>query len=182
MSWVYIKTDDNSARFALGEINQKSGATLACIGINPSTATPEALDNTLRRVKDFSEINGFENWIMLNVYPQRATNPDDLDLVANKSLNKKNLQVIRTVLDTYDCTLWAAWGNLIGKRDYLWKCLWDIAILPDAEKWVRFGSVTKELNPRHPLYLKRTTSMEEFNICEYISQMLVKNERIKIRG
>lgn len=75
MTWIYKKTTDNSSRFVLGEPGSNS---LVCVGVNPSTATPEKLDNTLRTVKKLSAVHGFDGWIMLNLYPQRATNPNDM--------------------------------------------------------------------------------------------------------
>src|SRR5690606_17601605 len=73
--WVYLKNDENTLRYVLGE---KGNKTIACIGVNPSTATPEKLDPTLKKVKTVAKHNGFDGWIMYNLYPQRATNPNDL--------------------------------------------------------------------------------------------------------
>ena len=42
---------------------------LVCIGINPSTAQPGALDPTLKSVERLANANGFDSWIMFNVYP-----------------------------------------------------------------------------------------------------------------
>ena len=79
-SWIYFNTLDNKARFVLGKKGKK---TLLCIGTNPSTATPSKLDNTLKTVKRFSKDLEYDSWIMLNIYPQRATNPNNLDISRN---------------------------------------------------------------------------------------------------
>ena len=71
MEWVYETNEDNSARFSLGQIFDKNGKTLLCFGINPSTACPTSLDNTIRKLISISKNNGYDNWIMLNVYPQQ---------------------------------------------------------------------------------------------------------------
>ena len=95
MNWIYETNDDNSARFALGQVFDTSGKTLICFGINPSTACPSCLDNTIRKLIAISKNNGYDNWIMLNVYPQRATNPNQLHEQCNESLIAHNLQSIQ---------------------------------------------------------------------------------------
>ena len=73
--WLYQNNATDTARYILGE---RSENMVACIGVNPSTARPNALDNTLRSVKRISKFNGFDGWVMYNVYPQRATDPYQL--------------------------------------------------------------------------------------------------------
>ena len=41
--------------------------TLACLGINPSTATPEKLDRTMLSVKRIANYNGYDGFLMLNI-------------------------------------------------------------------------------------------------------------------
>ena len=91
MIWLYENNEDNSARFVLGQVFNPIGKTLLCFGINPSTACPENLDNTIRKIISIGNYNGYENWIMLNVYPQRATNPEDMHLERDEALSKENL-------------------------------------------------------------------------------------------
>jgi len=83
MNWIYDTNEDNSARFTLGEYEDFISKTLICFGINPSTATPEKLDNTIIKIKLFAKNNNYKNWIALNIYPQRATNPEDLHIIEN---------------------------------------------------------------------------------------------------
>jgi hypothetical protein len=63
---------------------------------------------------------------MLNLYPQRATNPDDMDTTINKEYHDMNLQHIKNITQKYNCDVWAAWGTLIEKRKYLKRCLEEI--------------------------------------------------------
>ncbi len=72
--WLYFNNSLNSHRYILGE---KGDRILACIGVNPSTAYPENLDPTLNSVKNIALHNGFDGWVMYNLYPQRSTNPKD---------------------------------------------------------------------------------------------------------
>jgi len=45
--WIYIKENDNAARYVLG-VQGKS--PLIFFGVNPSTAEPNKLDNTVKNV------------------------------------------------------------------------------------------------------------------------------------
>ena len=61
MNWIYDTNEDNSARFTLGEYDTLTSKTLICFGVNPSTASPEKLDNTLKKIKIISQNNGYTN-------------------------------------------------------------------------------------------------------------------------
>ena len=92
IEWIYINNSDDSVRFVLGE---KNNNMIACIGINPSTAKPNELDNTLKSVKRIAEYNGFDGWIMYNVYPKRATDPNYLDTTIDHDLRLTNIEIGR---------------------------------------------------------------------------------------
>ena len=155
MEWLYENNADNSARFVLGQVLNPSGKTLLCFGINPSTACPENLDSTIRKIISICNYNGYENWIMLNVYPQRATNPDDMHLECDEALVRTNLLHIKKIAENYpDCDVLLAYGNLISKRKYLKACLDEILTLLTEEqgKKMKVIKLTKANNPIHPLY------------------------------
>ena len=80
--WYYEPHTYQPYRYVLGRVGRHP---LVCIGINPSTAQPGALDPTLKSVERLAAANGFDSWIMFNVYPQRATDPNDMDRVRRKS-------------------------------------------------------------------------------------------------
>ena len=78
--WLYVPDFYTEYRYILGTRGKKP---LICIGINPSTAAPDALDNTLKSVSRIAGGNGYDSWIMFNVYAQRATRPEDMDRNGN---------------------------------------------------------------------------------------------------
>lgn len=166
MREVYIKDDDNLNRFVLGDAGH---SPLLCIGVNPSTATPETPDPTIRSVKRIAAYNGNDGWLMVNLYPQRATDPNDVDICPDEALVNRNILEIKSILSEYDIReIWAAWGNLIDMRKYYIDCLKGIYSIASSYKWVTFGGVTKSGNPRHPLYLKTSAEKQAFDIKEYI--------------
>ncbi len=155
MQWLYEKNEDDSARFVLGQIFNPNGKTLLCFGINPSTASPEYLDNTIRKVVKIGKHNNYENWIMLNIYPQRATNPNDMHLERDEELVKLNHLHIKEVVEKYiNSDVLLAYGNLISKRKYLRVCLDEILtfLRKKQGKKIKVIKTTKENNPVHPLY------------------------------
>ena len=166
--WIYENDKDNGIRYVLGTKGKK---TLLCFGINPSTAKPEELDNTLKSVERLALNNGFDCWIMMNIYPQRATNPNNMHMDFDSEIHSNNLEHIENILANNNTTIWAAWGTLIEKRTYLINCLFDIYELSKKfnRSWVTIGNKSKKGHPHHPLYLSSTALMEEFRIEEYIN-------------
>lgn len=167
-NWIFEHNEGDTARYSLGEIGFNN---MICIGINPSTATPENLDPTLRKVRNLANANGYDGWIMLNVYPQRATNPNGIHHQVDQVIHTENLAAIRNLVSEMPTAyIWAAWGTLIGKRPFLIECLRDLAesIGPD-KNWVHLGELTKHNHPRHPLYLSSSSLFNEFDINEYIA-------------
>jgi hypothetical protein len=174
--WLYHKNKENTFRYVIGENGKK---IVACIGINPSTAEPNNLDNTLKSVKRISKFNNFDGWIMYNLYPQRATNPSDLDNEINHTERIKNFGAIRLSIKHLKIdTIWVAWGDLIEKRKYIPYCLSDLySKLSDLNlNWKIIGNPTKKGHPRHPLYKKTKSEFIDFDIEKYI------NEKIKSKA
>ena len=62
--WLYVPDFYTEYRYILGT---RGNNPLICIGINPSTAAPDALDNTLKSVSRIAEANGYDSFLMFNV-------------------------------------------------------------------------------------------------------------------
>lgn len=165
--WIYEHGFDNKARFVLGK---RGSNPVICFGINPSTAVPGKIDGTLRSVERLAYANGFDSWIMLNVYPQRATLPVNIHKRSQSQYHNNNLAHIQTILAATQAPIWAAWGTLIDHRPYFRKHLQDIFNLTTHHNkdWITIGELTKHGHPRHPLYLKSTTHAAPFDADNYI--------------
>lgn len=166
--WYYEPGEYLPFRFLLGTVGAEP---LVCVGINPGTAQPGALDNTLKSVERIAKGNGYDSWVMANVCAQRATNPNDIDKETDIYLHVENMLWLNTLLrDKPGATMWAAWGTLINKRAYLWELLGDMAAVCDQYDvgWVTFGDRSKDGHPHHPLYLRKNSQPERFNIKEYL--------------
>ena len=166
--WLYVPNQYSEYRYILGTRGKNP---LICIGINPSTAAPDALDPTLQSVERIAHSNGYDSFLMFNVYAQRATRPDDMEKTCNTLLHEENRKAFRYLLSLSPApAVWAAWGNIIMKRDYLMDCMRDF--LADGKavgaKWYTAGPLLKSGHPHHPLYLKRDTQLLDFDIEAYL--------------
>ena len=171
--WIYIPDFYSEYRYVLGTTGQKP---LITIGINPSTAAPDALDNTLKSVDRIALSNGFDSFIMFNVYAQRATRPDDMDHQFNEKLHEENMKAFRWVLDRAGDTptIWAAWGAIIEKRAYLKECLTEMIGIGNEyhARWCRTGALSKSGHPHHPLYLSKHSVLCDFDVEQYLNTVL----------
>ena len=169
--WLYAPNFYSEYRYILGTRGKNP---LICIGINPSTAKPEDLDNTLKSVERIALGNGFDSFIMFNVYAQRATNPDAMEKVCNPLLHKENLDAFRYVLSISEKpAVWAAWGAIIEKRAYLADCVRDMVEAGQAfgASWYCAGAITKKGHPHHPLYLRKDEKIKPFDVGEYLKNL-----------
>ncbi len=167
--WLYIPDFYSEYRYILGTVGQKP---LITIGINPSTAEPDRLDNTLKSVERIAMGNGFDSFIMFNVYAQRATNPDHMDKELNVRLHEENMRAFRYILELSGDSpvIWAAWGSIVEKRGYLKGCLDDMVRLGDRyhASWYMAGKRSIKGHPHHPLYLKKDALLEPFDMEGYL--------------
>ena len=168
--WLYVPNRYSEYRYILGTRGERP---LICIGINPSTAAPDALDPTLQSVERIAHANGYDSFLMFNVYAQRATRPDDMERQCNLQLHEENRKAFRYLLSlSPQPAVWAAWGNIIMKRDYLMDCMRDFVADGQAvgAKWFTAGPLLKSGHPHHPLYLKRDTKLLDFDVRAYVSK------------
>ena len=166
--WLYVPNFYSEYRYILGTRGRNP---LICIGINPSTARPGDLDNTLKSVERIALGNGFDSFIMFNVYAQRATDPNAMERICNPTLHRENMEAFRYVLSISDApAVWAAWGSIIEKRAYLSDCVADMLAIGQeyGAKWYCAGAVTKKGHPHHPLYLRKDEKLKPFDVESYL--------------
>ena len=171
--WLYVPNFYSEYRYILGT---KGVKPLICVGINPSTAAPDDLDNTLKSVERVAHHNGFDSFIMFNVYAQRATNPDDMEPTCNQTLHEENMRAFDYALSLDKegaPAVWAAWGTIIEKRDYLPDCVRDMIAIGNARgaRWYSAGKKSKKGHPHHPLYLRKDSLLEEFDVGGYLDSL-----------
>ena len=178
--WLYVPDRYDEYRYILGT---KGKHPLICVGINPSTAAPNALDPTLKSAERIAHANGYDSFLMFNVYAQRATRPDDMEKTRNDWLHAENMKAFRYLLSIAGETpaVWAAWGAIVEKRDYLADCIREMNALSAAAgaAWYHAGHLSVKGHPHHPLYLKSNTPLEPFDVAAYLTT-LPTMERITV--
>lgn len=170
--WLYVPDFYTEYRYILGTRGEKP---LICIGVNPSTAEPDNLDNTLKSVERIALGNGYDSFIMFNVYAQRATRPADMERERNETLHRANMEAFDYILGLSETpAVWAAWGSIIEQRDYLKACVQDMITLGERHgaRWYTAGKRSVKGHPHHPLYLKKTSPLDEFDVARYVRECL----------
>ena len=86
------------------------------------------------------------------------------------ALCDENLRWLKAVLAQTEPTMWAAWGTLIEKRDYLPGLMREMVALTREREipWVTFGRRSKKGHPHHPLYLRKDSTPEPFDVENYL--------------
>jgi len=169
--WIYVPDFYTEYRYILGTRGENP---LICIGVNPSTAEPGNLDNTLKSVQRIADGNGYDSFVMFNVYAQRATRPDDMDRTCNERLHRENMRAFAWLLsqvgEGHRPAVWAAWGAVIEKRPYLPDCVRDMVEVGrrfDAA-WLCAGKRSVKGHPHHPLYLRKDEKALPFDMAGYL--------------
>lgn len=130
----------------------------ACVFImlNPSTADENLDDPTIRRCVGFAQAWGYRMLHAVNLFGLRATNPKALYAAADP-VGPRNDFWIKEVTERAGVIV-AAWGvhGAFNRRD---RQVMDLL----REKRVFCLGKTKHGAPRHPLYIKGDTKLEEFN-------------------
>lgn len=104
---------DAEKRFVLGT---KGNKNLLCVGLNPSTADENGLDPTSRNIEAIAQKHGYDGWLLVNLYAQRASKPTDLSTEKDEELFWQNLRLIDALIIQKQFVIpqvLLAWGNNI---------------------------------------------------------------------
>lgn len=134
-------------RYALWRTWEEN-AHVMFIGLNPSTADETEDDPTIRRCINFAKYWGFGGIYMLNLFAFRATSPKDM-MKAHDPIGSENNSYLQMYLNEAGLNI-ACWGNY-GK--YLNRGKKVIELLGRTN--LSILGLTRNGQPKHPLYLKR---------------------------
>lgn len=164
---------DEKVRYVLGSVGEK---TLVIFGINPSIADKEKADPTISTILNRLESWGYDSFVMLNIYPERATKLSNLPKEMNETLHLKNLEEIENAISGASGIL-CAWGNQIDDKDrtfFINICLKHIAekINKSSSKTYCLGT-SKSKHPYHPLArVKKPETLINFDLKNYCEKLL----------
>jgi hypothetical protein len=124
---------------------------LAFVMLNPSTADAEVNDPTIRRCLGFAQAWGYGALEVVNLFALKTPQPSQLSLAADPVGAECDMSIVQAV-EQADCTViaWGNWGGLHGR---------DRAVLALFDQPVYCLGRNQSGQPRHPLYLRRTTEL-----------------------
>jgi hypothetical protein len=131
---------------------------VAFVGLNPSTATDDEDDPTIRKSITLARSWGFGRFVMLNVFAWRSTDPLRL-LRIEDPVGRDNDPAIARVAGACACVV-MAWGRFPKLRSILDERTVAVRrLLREHACATGHLGLNGDGSPRHPLYLKGTTSL-----------------------
>ncbi|HBX26779.1 MAG TPA: hypothetical protein DEF72_05020 [Gammaproteobacteria bacterium] len=130
-----------------------SGPIACVIGLNPSRADDKHDDPTNRRLISLLTCLGFDGYWLVNLIPEFTPYPNDLGS-APRRLSAINGQLIQNSVSDADQTI-LAWGH--GG----WRCPFRKQVTASIQNPTCFG-LTKDGEPRHPLYIPKNSTLQLF--------------------
>jgi hypothetical protein len=124
---------------------------LCVVGLNPSTATADVNDRTIRRCMDYAKRWGHGGLLMLNLFAYRTAFPSEMwearargvDIIGGE---RNYYDALRGYIDHHCCPIvLAAWGRHGGERGR--------AALRQLPR-LHYLALNSDDSPKHPLYLK----------------------------
>lgn len=157
-----IFSDDMKYRYYLERIWDNKKHAIAFIMLNPSTATEEVMDPTVKRCYNFAHDWGYGSLIVGNLFALRATNPKELykseDPVGGE--NDKYIQMIhKTTAKTI--LAWGEHGNYKDRGAHVYTLIKQL----NGGAWHSpyCLKTTSTGQPMHPLYIKMDTLPKEYS-------------------
>lgn len=118
--------------------------------LNPSTADAQIDDRTIGRCIEFSQREGFDHLVVVNLFAYRSTDPEALwKLPAGDARGPDNYLHVTNAVASTDKTI-VAWGaDGFSERPK--------ALFGEMPLWCL--GVNKDGSPKHPLYLRGDTPL-----------------------
>lgn len=159
-AWI---SDCERYRYLLGWAPDRQQPALGWLLLNPSTATAETVDNTVRRVKAFTARWNYAGYEIANPFAWRATDPRELR-DAQDPVGPRNDEVLRgfgrhpvTVLG------WGKPGSRYPEQIAHTMGMLVSSCLNHGTKLAVLGW-TKCCQPKHPLYLPAATPLDVVDV------------------
>lgn len=147
---------------------------LFTVGLNPSTVTKEKSDTTVAKVEGVARLNGFDGFVMLNLYPVRSTDFNALPFDVDAKAFSENLNRIEALVAADQTSvIWAAWGDKIDARSYFVAAAQELfsRLQKYGTAWQHFGTLTNSGHPRHPSRLNYAWLFSELDAHCYVQTL-----------
>ena len=153
---------DEQCRYVLGK---KGNKTMICIGANPSVAKGNESDKTMNNICSILANNGYDGYVMINLYPLISANPDELPDDVDEKIHAKNLAKIEAVLAEFkNSDILLCYGDVLNKRKYLKEpCLKEIIKIIDGHQ-IKCQKKKKNGLPKHPSRISTKSEIIDYKI------------------
>lgn len=141
-----VLSPDRVYRYTLTRRWNKTGKSVAFIGLNPSTADEHTDDPTIRRCVEFANSWGYGCVVMVNLFALRATDPKVMK-AHHSPVGPDNDMYLKIVNSEYCALTIAAWGK---DGTHLGRDKQVRNLIPNLHA-LRLSAKTGQ--PWHPLYL-----------------------------
>lgn len=121
--------------------------TCVFVMLNPSTASADTDDNTIRRCVSYAKAWGYGSLTVVNLYAYRATDPKQLWIV-DDPIGPANDAHIRSVIKMVKRVV-VAWGANADKE----RARVVLDMIRELDHEALCLGKTKDGHPKHPLYL-----------------------------
>jgi hypothetical protein len=143
-------------RYALWRAWSTYNPRIAFILLNPSTADEERNDPTIRRCIGFARAWKFGSVEVVNLFAYRATGAKELLKIDDPVGEENNYYLIQAVERCSTVVVgWGIRGTLLGRDSQV------LSLLAGRKDKFCLG-ITKDGQPRHPLYVKGDTILVPF--------------------
>jgi hypothetical protein len=160
-----VFSDCRTYRYELWRVWDESLPYVAFIGLNPSTADETKDDPTIRKCRHFAKAWGYGGFVMLNLFPFRATDPRELKKAKQPygelymprggvywwSNTKRIVEHVRA-----SGLIVAAWGVDGAHRNKAWN-LMNFLTQHSMGPRIHCLGTNNDGSPKHPLYLANET-------------------------
>ena len=157
ISGALFSDDNESNRYSLWRIWERTNDYLLFIGLNPSTASYIKDDPTILRVVGFAKTFGFGGLYVGNLFSFVSANPERLNpFVSVEYKDEINDEAIKRMreLSTLVLVGWGEWGTRAGIRPQ--------QVISLVGEPVYCLKVNQSGEPSHPLYLPRNTKLSRY--------------------
>jgi hypothetical protein len=156
-AWA-LTSEDNVYRYALGRCWAPELPVFDITMINPSTARHDVPDPTMDKVVHYAKQEGCGGILIRNLAALSSSNKKDLLPITTDIVGPRNLEVLALDLcaDAYTLHIRvAAWGRFDTQR--VRRRLLNPMSYVKARGYIHVFGLTKDGEPRHPLYLRNDT-------------------------
>jgi len=146
-----VFSDDRKHRYVLMRIWNTELPMIMFIGLNPSTASENQDDPTIRRVIKFAKDWGFGGVYMCNLYSYVTSKPKELIIESDSVNNNFFLKFYGNKSQEILCA-WGAFKEAKERANEVLKMMHNTTAL----------QINKDGSPKHPLYVKADVERVEY--------------------